>query len=193
MSRRASRDSGPGTLQPAGSHVTVPGGRLWTGQAGSGLAVLFAHAGIANSRTGGHAGDRAADGSGRSTREAGMTDMTARQADPGIWAARVAHPVFARIFPRLSRAMEGGGMAARRGPLLAALTGQVIDIGAGTGSSFSHYPRGVERVVAVEPEPRLRQIATAAARDDWPLAGGLGTGRLHTSLPAGLACSGGTW
>ncbi len=119
MSRRASRDSGPGTLQPAGSHVTVPGGRLWTGQAGSGLAVLFAHAGIANSRTGGHAGDRAADGSGRSTREAGMTDMTARQADPGIWAARVAHPVFARIFPRLSRAMEGGGMAARRGPLLA--------------------------------------------------------------------------
>jgi len=51
MSRRVSRDTGPGTLRPAGSHVTVPGGRLWTGQAGSGLAVLCAHAGIGDSRT----------------------------------------------------------------------------------------------------------------------------------------------
>jgi hypothetical protein len=33
-----------------------------------------------------------------------------------------------------------GGMAARRTPLLAALTGQVIDIGAGTGASFGYYP-----------------------------------------------------
>ncbi len=93
-----------------------------------------------------------------------MTDMTARHADPGIRAARVSHPVFARIFPRLSRAMEAGGMAARRKTLLAGLTGQVIDIGAGTGSSFGHYPPTVARVTAVEPEPRLRQIAAAAAR-----------------------------
>lgn len=55
-------------------------------------------------------------------------------------------------------------MAARREPLLAALTGQVIDIGAGTGPSFGHYPPTVDHVTAVEPEPRLRQIATAAAR-----------------------------
>ncbi len=55
-------------------------------------------------------------------------------------AERVSNPVFARIFPRLSQAMEGGGMAARREPLLAGLTGQVIDIGAGTGASFGHYP-----------------------------------------------------
>jgi len=85
------------------------------------------------------------------------------KAEPAIRAARVSHPVFARIFPRLSQTMEGGGMAARRTPLLAGLTGQVIEVGAGTGPSFAHYPPAVERVVAVEPEPRLRQIAAAAA------------------------------
>jgi ubiquinone/menaquinone biosynthesis C-methylase UbiE len=79
-------------------------------------------------------------------------------------ATRVSNPVFARIFPILSQAMEAGGMAARRETLLAGLTGQVIDIGAGTGATFGHYPPTVDRVTAVEPEPRLRQIATAAAR-----------------------------
>ncbi|MGH3274195.1 MAG: alpha/beta fold hydrolase [Streptosporangiaceae bacterium] len=40
----------PATSEPrlAGSYVAVPGGRLWTEQAGSGPAVLFAHAGIAD-------------------------------------------------------------------------------------------------------------------------------------------------
>ncbi len=78
--------------------------------------------------------------------------------------ARVSNPVFARVFPRMSQAMEAGGIAARREPLLAGLTGQVIDIGAGTGPSFGHYPPAINRVIAVEPEPRLRQIAMAAAQ-----------------------------
>src|SRR5713101_9067995 len=86
------------------------------------------------------------------------------KARPSTRAACVSNPVFARIFPRLSQAMEAGGMAARREPLLAGLTGQVIDIGAGTGLSFGHYPPAVDRVTAVEPELRLRQIAAAAAR-----------------------------
>jgi ubiquinone/menaquinone biosynthesis C-methylase UbiE len=60
--------------------------------------------------------------------------------------------------------MEAGGMAPRRKDLLAGLTGQVIDIGTGTGASFGHYPATVTRVVAIEPEPRLRQVATVAAR-----------------------------
>jgi len=86
------------------------------------------------------------------------------KARPSTRAACVSNPVFARIFPRLSQAMEAGGMAARREPLLAGLTGQVIEVGAGTGASFGHYPSAVDRVLAVEPEPRLRQIAAAAAR-----------------------------
>jgi ubiquinone/menaquinone biosynthesis C-methylase UbiE len=80
-------------------------------------------------------------------------------------AQHVSHPVFARVFPRLSRAMEAGGITARRASLLAGLTGQVIDIGAGTGADFPHYPASVTRVLAVEPEPRLRAIAAAATAD----------------------------
>lgn len=79
-------------------------------------------------------------------------------------SAKVSNPVFARAFPAMSRAMEAGGMAARRKALLAGLAGQVIDVGAGTGASFDHYPASVARVIAAEPEPRLRRLATAAAR-----------------------------
>jgi len=60
--------------------------------------------------------------------------------------------------------MEASGMSVRREALLAGLTGQVIEIGAGTGASFGRYPAAVDRVTAVEPEPRLRRIAAAAAR-----------------------------
>jgi ubiquinone/menaquinone biosynthesis C-methylase UbiE len=46
-----------------------------------------------------------------------------------------------------------------RRTLLAGLTGQVIEIGAGNGLNFAHYPDTVTRVLAVEPEPRLRELA----------------------------------
>ena len=76
----------------------------------------------------------------------------------------VSHPVFARTFPAMSRAMEAGGIAEHRKELLADLAGEVIDVGAGTGASFGHYPAPVTRVLAVEPEPRLRAVAEAAAQ-----------------------------
>jgi SAM-dependent methyltransferase len=38
-----------------------------------------------------------------------------------------------------------------------------VEIGAGHGLNFQHYPAGVERVIAVEPEPSLRAIAEQAA------------------------------
>jgi ubiquinone/menaquinone biosynthesis C-methylase UbiE len=50
-----------------------------------------------------------------------------------------------------------------RDELLAGLSGRVIEVGAGSGSNFAHYPAGVEEVVAVEPEPYLRERARAAA------------------------------
>src|SRR6476469_10011813 len=36
--------------------------------------------------------------------------------------------------------------------------------GAGNGMNFSHYPVAVTRVIAVEPEPYLRDLAIRAAR-----------------------------
>jgi ubiquinone/menaquinone biosynthesis C-methylase UbiE len=77
--------------------------------------------------------------------------------------ASVRRPVFARLYPRMSRAMNQSGMTEHRQVLLAGLTGQVIEVGAGDGANFAYYPRTVTGVVAVEPEPRLRALAETAA------------------------------
>lgn len=86
-------------------------------------------------------------------------------------AGTVSHPLFARFYARLSVAAEhGAGMAAHRAELLGGLSGRVIEIGAGNGLNFAHYPRSVSEVVAVEPEPHLRQLAhTAAVRAGVPV------------------------
>ena len=48
--------------------------------------------------------------------------------------------------------------------LLQGLSGRVIEVGAGNGLNFSLYPEAVEKVLAIEPEPLLRQAATEEAR-----------------------------
>jgi len=73
------------------------------------------------------------------------------------------HPIFARYFDRLSRAIEPD-LGAYRRELLAGLTGRVVEIGAGNGINFAHYPPGVAEVIAIEPEPFLRARAQEAAR-----------------------------
>ncbi|WP_410812132.1 class I SAM-dependent methyltransferase [Micromonospora sp. 067-2] len=77
--------------------------------------------------------------------------------------ATVSHPVFARVYERLSVAMDRSGMVEFRRSLVAGLSGRVIEIGAGNGRMFPHYPPGVTEVVAVEPERRLRAAAVRAA------------------------------
>lgn len=74
----------------------------------------------------------------------------------------VHHPLFARLWSLMSR-HEPANASRDRGKLLAGLSGRVIEIGAGTGSNFAHYPATVEYVIAVEPEPYLRERAHAAA------------------------------
>jgi ubiquinone/menaquinone biosynthesis C-methylase UbiE len=44
------------------------------------------------------------------------------------------------------------------------MTGRVVEIGAGTGLTFPHYPPTLESVVAVERDPRRRAMAVRAAR-----------------------------
>jgi ubiquinone/menaquinone biosynthesis C-methylase UbiE len=61
-----------------------------------------------------------------------------------------SHPVFARVYERLSVVMDRAGL--------------VVEVGAGNGLTFAHYPAEVTEVVAVEPEPRLRAAAAVAAR-----------------------------
>ena len=71
--------------------------------------------------------------------------------------------MFARFYGLLSPAMERAGAADTRQRLLADLSGRVIEIGAGTGANFAHYPPAVHQVLAVEPEPSLRELAERAA------------------------------
>ncbi|WP_067826808.1 class I SAM-dependent methyltransferase [Actinomadura kijaniata] len=79
-------------------------------------------------------------------------------------ATRRRHRLFARCYGRLSPAMEQG-VAEHRRTLLRAAAGHVLEVGAGAGANFAHYPAGVTRVLAVEPEPHLRRLAGAAARE----------------------------
>jgi len=75
----------------------------------------------------------------------------------------VRHPVFARCYARVGHLMEAE-VADHRSKLLAGLTGRVIEVGAGNGLNFPYYPATVTEVLAVEPEPYLRRLALAAAR-----------------------------
>ncbi len=74
-------------------------------------------------------------------------------AEPG------SHRFFARYYARVSPVMDSRGLAEHRRRLLDGLTGPVIEVGAGNGLNFAHYPAGVTRVLAVEPNPVLREIA----------------------------------
>ena len=80
-------------------------------------------------------------------------------------APETTHPVFARLWARLSPLVERNGAGECRRRLLAGIAGRVVEIGAGTGTNFGLYPADVTEVVAVEPEPRLRALAERAARD----------------------------
>ncbi|MEU1402947.1 class I SAM-dependent methyltransferase [Streptomyces sp. NPDC005728] len=76
----------------------------------------------------------------------------------------VHHPIFARCYARVSVGAETRlGLAGVRERLLAGLSGRVIEIGAGNGLNFGHYPGTVAEVVAIEPEPLLRKLALESA------------------------------
>lgn len=74
------------------------------------------------------------------------------------------HPVFARVYSRVVApgfARHGGDALRRR--LLTGLSGTVVEVGAGDGANFAHYPDEVARIVAVEPEAYLRERAAGHA------------------------------
>jgi ubiquinone/menaquinone biosynthesis C-methylase UbiE len=77
--------------------------------------------------------------------------------------AAVNHPLFARVYARVLARNEPAEMREQRIELLAGAHGRTLEIGAGSGANFPHYPSTVTEVVAVEPESYLRKEATAAA------------------------------
>ncbi|MFD6431851.1 class I SAM-dependent methyltransferase [Streptomyces venezuelae] len=94
--------------------------------------------------------------------------MSPRSAEP-VSRDVVHHPVFARFYARQSVAAEPV-IGPHRRELLGGLSGRVIEVGAGNGLNFAHYPGAVSEVVAIEPERLLRRLAVdAALRADVPV------------------------
>ena len=82
----------------------------------------------------------------------------------GSEAVRVRHPLISRLYAGQVKKADALGMADRRRQLLGSLSGRVIEVGAGTGANFGYYPPEVEEIVAVEPEPYLRNLAEQATK-----------------------------
>lgn len=76
--------------------------------------------------------------------------------------AAFQHPRFARFYAWLSMLNERE-VAQYRARSLAGLSGRVVEIGAGNGLNFGHYPTEVSEVLAIEPDDYLRSLAEQAA------------------------------
>jgi SAM-dependent methyltransferase len=80
-------------------------------------------------------------------------------------APTVSHPLCARLYAKQAKGAEAQGLAEQRRAMLDGLAGSVVEIGAGNGLNFSHYPSAVTVVHAFEPDPYLRPLAIEAAAD----------------------------
>jgi SAM-dependent methyltransferase len=88
----------------------------------------------------------------------------------------IPRPRFARMYLNAAARADRRGATEHRRRLLRDLSGRVVEIGAGNGLNFAHYPATVTDVVAIEPEPTLRAIAQqAAARAPVPVSVRQGT------------------
>jgi ubiquinone/menaquinone biosynthesis C-methylase UbiE len=74
----------------------------------------------------------------------------------------VRNRFFSRMWVRMKDPAEAVEHRRRN---LAGLSGRVIELGAGDGRNFKLYPAAVTEVLAVEPEPYLREHAETAARE----------------------------
>lgn len=65
---------------------------------------------------------------------------------------------FAAVYDSALRRGERAGMADHRRSLLAAASGRVLEIGAGTGLNLPHYPDGIDLVLTEPEAPMARRV-----------------------------------
>ena len=69
--------------------------------------------------------------------------------------SKVWESTFSAIYDPLLWVGERAGMAQRRSALLSQATGQVLELGAGTGLNLPHYSDNLEELVLTEPSPPM--------------------------------------
>jgi ubiquinone/menaquinone biosynthesis C-methylase UbiE len=65
------------------------------------------------------------------------------------------HPIFARLYDRMTAPAERNIFGEMRHELLAEAAGRTLDVGAGTGHNLPHYPAAVTELVLAEPDPHM--------------------------------------
>lgn len=65
---------------------------------------------------------------------------------------------FAKFYDATMKDVEEACLSTWRADLLAKTTGDVLEIGAGTGVNISYYPASIRRLVLSEPDPNMRKI-----------------------------------
>jgi ubiquinone/menaquinone biosynthesis C-methylase UbiE len=76
--------------------------------------------------------------------------------------------LFALAYDRMSAKVEQAGLSSLRQQLLAEASGDVLEIGGGTGANLQHYGPGVESLTLTEPEPPMLRRLERRARSEAP-------------------------
>lgn len=76
--------------------------------------------------------------------------------------------LFAAIYDPFMRRSERACLAQWRARLLFEVTGDVVEIGAGTGANLPVYPRALRSLALVEPDPHMRARLQARTHSDGP-------------------------
>jgi ubiquinone/menaquinone biosynthesis C-methylase UbiE len=78
--------------------------------------------------------------------------------------------LFALLYDRMMESGERAGLGEIRSALLAGASGEVLEIGAGTGRNLGYYPDAVTTITVTEPDPSmLRRLEHAVAAFHRPV------------------------
>ena len=78
--------------------------------------------------------------------------------------------LFAAMYDRMSRSSEEAGVGEMRQRLLGGVSGDILELGAGTGMNLSHYDEALASLVLTEPEPAMLRRLQPKAREQAPNA-----------------------
>jgi ubiquinone/menaquinone biosynthesis C-methylase UbiE len=76
--------------------------------------------------------------------------------------------LMAALYDPFMRASEDACLAQWRAELLRDLSGEVLEVGTGTGATLEHYSNKVTRLVLCEPDPQMRRKLEAKLRTFEP-------------------------